>query len=305
MEHDTQSETGLIFDVQRYSIHDGPGIRTVVFLKGCPMSCIWCQNPEGKKKGKEIGFNMIKCIGCGVCEETCSLECINLEEDWRIDRQICTICGECVESCYAEALTIFGREMSVNEVIEIIEKDKPFYAQTNGGVTLSGGEPTMQMSFINRLLKECKKRGLNTAIETCGFFNWEDFKQLLDYLDWLLFDLKMIDEIKHKKYCKVSNKNILKNAQNVSKYFENIHFRFTVIPGVNDDSKNVRKICQFLKIMEVDELHIIPYHKLGYEKYRILGLKPLDTHIKKIKPKMIEKVKGILLKEDIIPIIVE
>ncbi|MFX1512503.1 MAG: glycyl-radical enzyme activating protein [Promethearchaeota archaeon] len=299
------SDKGLVFDIQRYSIHDGPGIRTIVFFKGCPLRCIWCQNPESLHRREEIGFNQIKCIDCGECEQICPTGAIKREEEFIIDHMSCILCGKCVDNCFAEALVIFGKEMTVEEILEVVEKDRPFYERTNGGVTLSGGEPTIQIAFVHELLKESKRRGLSPVIETCGYFEWENFEPVLEYVDWILFDLKIMDREEHEKYCGVPNVKILKNAKKVAKYFDGIIFRIPVIPGITDKNKNIQEICQFLKEMGIQKVQLIPYHKLGHDKYRILGKQPLDTHIKKINRKKLDNVRKRITREGIAPIIIE
>jgi len=182
-------------------------------------------------------------------------------------------------------------------------KDKPFYDETNGGITLSGGEPTIQIDFVYNLLQECRKRGISTAIETSGFFKWDRFKKLLPTLDWVLFDLKIIDEKAHRDYCGQSNKLILENAQKLTHFFSNVIFRMPVIPSINDDKLNIQKTCQLMKRLGKKELHLVSYHKLGYGKYQMLGRTPLDKHIKPADHKVQLKVKKIIEEEGIIPII--
>ena len=297
----SKSVEGLIFDIQRYSIHDGPGIRTIVFLKGCPLRCIWCQNPEGQNFYPEVGYNSIKCISCGMCVQICPNDSLKLESVNRIDYQSCNTCGKCVDECYAEALIMFGRKMTVEDVITIIEKDRPFYHKTKGGITLSGGEPIMQKLFVQKLLMECKIRGIDTTLETSGHFNWQDIAPLLKYLDLILFDIKLIDNEKHQKYCGVSNEKILDNAQKLAKLAKKLIFRIPIIPGVNDGMKNIQQTCSLIKETGIKELHLIPYHKLGHDKYRILGRIPSDKNIKPINEKSIEFIKKRVQDEGLVP----
>ncbi len=294
---------GIVFDIQRYSIHDGPGIRTIIFLKGCPLKCIWCQNPEGQNQSVEIGFNPSKCIHCGKCAIICPTSSIDLNYKWRIDRNTCSLCTKCVEECYADALVIFGSKMTISEVMKEIEKDKPFYSETNGGVTISGGEPTLQMEFTYNLLLECKKQGISTVLETSGYFKWDKFEILLSVLDWVLFDLKLYNEKTHTHYCGHSNRKILQNAQKLSKEFPNVIFRMPIIPSVNDDKQNIKLICHFVKKQGKKKLHLIPYHKLGYGKYQMLGRYPSDGHIKLADQEVQIKVKKLVEKEGLIPVI--
>ncbi|MFW9997072.1 MAG: glycyl-radical enzyme activating protein [Candidatus Odinarchaeota archaeon] len=297
-----KSNKGLLFNIQRYSIHDGPGIRTIVFFKGCPLSCLWCQNPEGLSRKKELAFNKSKCIGCGNCEQVCPLGSIDLATNTRIDRRSCNACGKCADVCFAGALTIFGMEMTVEQILVEVEKDSPFYERTGGGITLSGGEPALQADFVLELLKESKLRGLNTAMETCGYFNWENFEPLLEYLDWILFDLKVVDEKEHQKFCGVVNAKILENCRKIAERADGLIIRMPVIPGINDGKKNIKKTCQFLKELGLKEIHLIPYHKLGVDKYQMLGKKPRDSHVTRIGDKMTEKVRKRILEEGIKPV---
>ena len=299
----SDSREGIVFDIQRYSIHDGPGIRTVVFLKGCPLNCMWCQNPEGINPKPEIGFNSKKCTGCGRCIEVCPVGCIDYNFSGRVNRSLCTICGKCVNECYAEALTILGRLMTPEDVLKEVQKDVYFYKK-NGGVTFSGGEPTFQDTFLKDSLKLCKEKGFNTALETCGLFKWSDFKHLLQNIDTVLFDLKIIDEKKHIKYCGNSNELILQNAEKIASVFPNIQFRIPLIPRINDDKKNIRQTCEFIKKLNQKSLSIIPYHKLGYEKYSLLNKSPRDYGVKPITLKKIENVQKWIKESGLTPILV-
>ncbi|MFX0085505.1 MAG: glycyl-radical enzyme activating protein [Candidatus Hodarchaeota archaeon] len=228
---------------------------------------------------------------------------MDLNSKWRIDRNSCSLCTKCVEECYADTMVIFGSKMTVSEVMEEVEKDKPFYSETNGGITLSGGEPTLQIEFAHNLLLECKRRGISTIIETSGYFKWEKFEVLLSVLDYVLFDLKVYREKTHIRYCGYSNRIILQNAQKLSKAFPNVIFRMPIIPKVNDDKQNIQLICQFVKKQGKKELHLIPYHKLGYGKYHMLGRQPSDKHIELADQKVQMKVKKLVEKEGLIPVL--
>ena len=302
-ENSDLSIKGIVFDIQRYSIYDGPGIRTLIFLKGCPLTCIWCQNPEGQKRSIEIGYNPNKCIICRECVKICPTKSIDLDSKWAIDRKTCSLCGKCAEVCYSEAMVIFGKKLTVEEVIEEIEKDKPFYAETDGGITLSGGEPTMQLEFAQKILEESKKRGISTAIETSGYFKWTDFRTLLPFLDWVLFDLKIIDEKAHRKFCGQSNKIILQNARNLAEVFSNIIFRMPIIPGINNNERNVQLTCQLVKKQGKKEIYLIPYHKMGYMKYQMLGRHPQDTHIELVTDSSNAVIRTIVEREGLKPIV--
>ncbi|MBI5118318.1 glycyl-radical enzyme activating protein [Candidatus Poribacteria bacterium] len=255
-----------IFDIQRYSVHDGPGIRTLVFFKGCPLRCRWCQNPESIDKECEIAFSASKCIGCGECAKVCPKSAIDYENPKRIDRSLCDRCGKCAEVCYAEALTVIGKTYDVSTLLDIVERDRPFYEQSRGGVTVSGGEPTLQFDFLLRFLQAAKEAGLNTVIETCGAFAWEKFRGLLPYLDLIYFDLKVIDESEHKRLTGSSNSRILANARRLVESSQKVVFRAPLVPGMTDTEKNVSDIINLLGEMGRKEVHLLPYHRMGESK---------------------------------------
>ena len=281
----------IIFDVQRYSIHDGPGIRTLVFFKGCPLRCKWCQNPESLDREKEIAFFAAKCIGCGECANVCPKEAIIFEGSQRIDRDLCDRCGKCTEICYAEALTMVGKEHDVRSLLDVVERDRPFYEQSGGGVTVSGGEPTLQFDFLLDFLQAAKDAGLNTVIETCGAFAWSKFKTLLPYLDIIYFDLKLIDENEHKRLTRTGNKRILANARKLVEADHKLVFRVPLVPTMTATDKNISDIIDFLTGLKQKEVHLLPYHKMGESKLErvdsslnALGLEPLsDEEIAKIR----------------------
>lgn len=273
---------GSIFDVQRFSIHDGPGIRTTVFLKGCPLSCLWCQNPESIRKGKEIIFNRSKCIGCGRCQEVCALGAIALESRERVDRVRCNLCGQCISVCYANALRMVGQEITTALLLEEVLKDLPFYLESGGGVTLSGGEPLIQLDFCFEFLKLCKGKGINTCVETAGFASWSSLEALLPFVDLFLYDLKVIDGEKHRRFTGVKNDLILENAVRLCASGASVEFRMPLVPGHNDDEEDLERMTEFIKDVILKSprsrgsrpeptLHILLYHRLGMSKYEQLG----------------------------------
>lgn len=269
----------IIFDIQRYSVHDGPGIRTLVFFKGCPLRCKWCQNPESLRREREIAFFASKCIGCGECAKVCPKGAIVLEDARRIDRRLCDRCGECAEVCYAEALTVVGKEYDVSSLLDIVERDRPFYEQSGGGVTVSGGEPTLQWEFLLDFLRAAKDAGLNTVIETCGAFAWSTFKTLLPYIDIIYFDLKVIDESEHKRLTGVDNKRILANARKAVNADNKVVFRMPLIPTMTATQKNITDTIDFLNELKQEEVHLLPYHKMGESKLQRIAssLESLDV----------------------------
>jgi len=259
---------GRVFNIQRYSLHDGPGIRTVVFLKGCPLRCVWCCNPESIEREPHITFSEQKCIGDGRCVEVCPTGA-RTSEGYRVER--CTFCGRCVEVCPTGALEFMGREMSIEEVVREVEKDRLFYESSGGGVTLSGGEVLAQKRFSVQLLKEFRHRMLHTAIETSGFAPWEQVREVAEACDLVLYDLKHMDPDMHTRYTGVSNELILENAKKLAQIKEELIFRVPLIGGVNTDSENIRALADFVKRTGVEEVHLLPYHRLGESKYTKLG----------------------------------
>ena len=287
--------TGLIFDIQRCSIHDGPGIRSLVFMKGCPLNCLWCSNPESQSPSQEVMVTSTKCIGCGKCIEVCPTGAAKkknpLEAKW-----LCVVCGSCVEACPSTARQMIGQYMSLNEVMKEVEKDILFYQRSKGGVTVSGGEPLMQADFVRILLKSCQEKGIHAAIETCGFAKWKDFKKVLEYVDLVLYDIKHMDTQKHKELTGVGNELILQNAKKVAELGKKMIIRVPVIPDINDSLENMKSIAKFVRTLSgVTKIHLLSYHRLGESKYNRLGkkyalkeIKPLDKESLSEQKKIIE-----------------
>ncbi|AET69424.1 glycyl-radical enzyme activator family protein [Desulfosporosinus orientis DSM 765] len=266
--------TGMIFNIMKYSIHDGPGIRTTVFLKGCPLKCLWCHNPEGQKYGQELICRPERCIGCGQCLETCAKGAILFhQEKLRYFRENCSVCGQCSLVCPAGARELVAKTMSVKEVMTEIEKDIIFYDESGGGVTFSGGEALMQPEFLLEILKECRKKEIHTAIETCGFVKLEVLAKLKDYVDLFLFDIKHMNSRKHQELTGVPNELILANLTWLAENHANVILRLAVIPGMNDEEAGLDQLGEFVKSLKsIQEVHCLPYHQAGVEKYRRLGL---------------------------------
>jgi pyruvate formate lyase activating enzyme len=272
------TKNALIFDIQRYSVHDGPGIRTLVFFKGCPLRCKWCQNPESVNKEREIAFFATKCIGCGECAKICPKGAISFEAAKRIDRALCDRCGKCAETCYAEALVVVGKEYDIPSLLEVVERDRPFYNQSGGGVTVSGGEPTLQFPFLLEFLKAAKEAGLHTVMETCGVCAWGKLEKLLPFLDLVYFDLKLIDPDAHKRFTAASNRSILANARKLVESPVEVLFRLPLVPGITATEQNLSSIIDLLNEFEQDRVHLLPYHKMGESKLERIDspLEPLN-----------------------------
>ena len=264
---------GTVFNIMRYSVHDGPGIRTTVFLKGCPLHCKWCHNPEAISSEVELMYRKDRCLRCGDCVTACPHGAATLiDGKTAIDRELCMQCGTCVDACAADARELIGKEMSVDEVMLEIMKDVPFYDQSGGGVTFSGGEPLLQHEFLLECLKACKARRLRTALDTTGFSSPAIVERISEYTDLFLYDLKTMDDTRHKEYTGVSNALVLQNLRMLSRRGKEIIIRMPVIPGVNDQPDNIRETGAFVASLgTVREMQILPYHDAGAEKYSRLG----------------------------------
>ena len=263
---------GTIFNIQRFSTSDGPGIRTVIFLKGCPLNCAWCHNPESKSATGEVFYKQELCIGCGACVNACENHCHTLSNGTHtFDRDPCLRCGKCTEGCYTKALEYCGEEKTVQEVLDVALRDLPFYEESGGGITISGGEPLMQYAFTYSLLKHAKAQGLHTAIETSGFSH-QDLAALNEYVDLWLYDVKLLSKDQHIQYTGASNEIILDNLSQLGRIGANIILRCPVIPDVNmtyDHLDGLAKLANDLP--GVAAIHLEPYHPLGLSKAQQLG----------------------------------
>lgn len=285
---------GIVFDIQRFSLHDGPGIRTIVFLKGCPLSCQWCSNPESQGMGSVVMYKQEDCLHCGRCIAACKLKAISLEQKAFINREICTGCGECVNACPSGALVLKGKAMTVQQVVKELKKDATTYRRSGGGITLSGGEPLVQHTFASELLKACKAQGWDIAIETTGCGSEEAIEQVIPYVDTVLLDIKHMDPEKHKTYTGISNEGILKNAQMISR-ISNTVVRVPVIPGFNYSKEELEAIAEFSKTLRgVRTIHLLPYHTFGENKYGLLGIDYQLLGVKPIKPEEMEQYKEVV-----------
>jgi len=292
-----QMKKGMIFDIQRFSIHDGPGLRTIVFLKGCLLHCLWCCNPEGINHTPELIFYPRRCYGCGECIQICPQRAITIvsgENKVNIRREKCDNCGACVSVCNSRALILKGKEMTVEEILKEVEKDMIFYQISGGGLTLSGGEPMEQVDFAKELLSAAKKVGINTAVETCGYVNPDSFVEVLRNVDYLLYDIKHIDPQRHKKFTGKDNKIILENLKLAAKICPSVTVRIPFIPGFNDSRKEIFQIVEFISSIPIVSVHLLPYHNFGSSKYESLGKEYKMMSVKSVEKKKIERIKSLI-----------
>lgn len=263
----------MIFNVQKCSIHDGEGLRTLVFFKGCPLRCPWCANPESQSFLTEIMESPAKCIGCGMCFERCGQNAI--ESTGHIDRRLCPInCTQCADICYAEAKKTIGEEYEIERLLKEIKKDVPFYNIYGGGVTFSGGEPFMQGEYLTKIAKECKKNKINVAVESCGFGKYESFESALPYIDSIFMDIKIFDDKRHEEVTNYGNKEILANIKRISEYGIPMTIRTPIVPGYTDSKENITQIAEYIReLPSVKDYELLVYHNLGASKYASLGRK--------------------------------
>lgn len=274
MKHDVAlATTGTIFDVKKFSLHDGPGIRTTVFFKGCPLNCAWCHNPEGIAAERQVRYWEQRCVGCGTCVELCAAGAIHVTAagHYVTDRAGCVLCGECVDACPAGARDIVGRQVTVAEVMADVTRDVIFYDESGGGVTFSGGEPLLQSEFLRALLVASHENGIHTAVDTTGFATQAVLDRVREHVDLFLYDLKLMDEARHRQYTGVPNALILRNLQWLSTEGHRVAIRVPIIPGVNDDDDNIRRTGEFVaSLPQRHQVDILPYHNTAVDKYRRL-----------------------------------
>jgi pyruvate formate lyase activating enzyme len=290
--------SGTIFDIKKYSINDGPGIRTTVFLSGCPLSCWWCHNPESQSRTPEFLYRPNRCLFCGVCAEVCPEDAITLvchceegdfpdeaipgyleiasglrpRNDIVTDREKCTACQTCVSACYAGARQFSGYEITVGEVMAQVKREIPFYDESGGGVTFSGGEPLMQPTFLSALLTACRREEIHTTVDTSGFANWNIFEQIRGNVDLFLFDLKHMDSVRHREVMGVPNEVILDNLKKLAEHGHKILLRIPLIPGINDDEENLQASGKFLaSLPSLQGVELMGYHDIAQAKYEALG----------------------------------
>ena len=263
---------GMIFSIQRFSLQDGPGIRTTVFLKGCPLRCRWCSNPESQNPEPELMFRNNNCQACGTCAQVCPVGAVTFEHSRPcLDRDQCTLCMDCVKACPGGALEVSGKSMALEEVVDEACQDEMFYTNSGGGVTISGGEPLFQPEFTYCFLKACRERGLRTALDTCGHASWETLNRVLEHTDMVLYDLKHLDPQMHFQGTQVSNNLILDNLiKTIDSQKARVWIRVPVIPGYNDTEDCFRELAKVIKDRPVEKVCLLGYHEWGKSKYQAL-----------------------------------
>ncbi len=266
--------SNLIFDIQRFSIHDGPGIRTTVFFKGCNLRCAWCHNPESISPEPVLQLYRHKCIHCGLCGKVCPQQCITQQEGAQVfQRELCTACGECTKVCYAECRQLAGKEANAAEILATVEKDLPFYKRSGGGVTFSGGEPMLQPDFLLELLKGAAELKVHTAVDTAGNVPFAWFEQVRPYVGVFLYDLKIMRDDLHKKYTGVSNERIIGNLTRLADGRNDIHIRIPVMPDINDNEENMNQAAELISSLKgIKRVELLPFHPLGEAKYQSLDM---------------------------------
>lgn len=287
----------LILNIQKYSLHDGDGIRSTVFFKGCPLECMWCHNPESQNYQKEILYNEERCLKCGTCIKKCPNEAVYMGEyGVEIKKENCEFCENCIDYCLNNAMEIAGKTYEIKELVKELVKDMAFYEESGGGVTLSGGEVmTQDIEYIKKLIILLKEKGINVAIDTCGYSKFENYEAILPFVDTFLYDIKLINDEKHKIFTKKSNKLILNNLKMLSEKGANINIRIPVIEGVNVDDNNeeIKKIIDFIKPLNITKVNILPYHNIGMHKYKKLYMQYEGENLKRPSDEKLEEIKQI------------
>jgi pyruvate formate lyase activating enzyme len=271
MEH--EEKTGIIFNIQKFSVHDGPGIRTTVFMKGCPLQCHWCANAESMSPKPELGIIRSRCNNCKKCLDVCPEGAISFDDNHviRFNRNRCTVCGECVTVCSTDALTIYGKQVTVDDVFKEVTKDRIFYEGSSGGLTVSGGEPLRQADFVTELFRRCREAGIDTCLDTCGYAPTEKLQEVLAFTNHVLYDLKHMDAGRHQYFTSVANGLILNNAKFVAETGLPVFYRIPLVKCVNDTADNITETAQFIKSLgNGSSVEFLPYHRLGIGKYETL-----------------------------------
>lgn len=293
----------LIFNIQRFCLHDGPGIRTTLFFKGCPLRCAWCQNPESISPEAEMAFIAERCKGCFQCAEACGNAAILRSKEMRIDYGRCTVCGRCADVCPAESLTLVGRRWPVDALLGEVLRDLDFFQDSGGGITLSGGEPLLQWRFLEDFLPRVKQQGIHVTLESSGYFEWAHIESILPFLDLIYFDLKHMDTKIHRHYTGAGNRRILDNFSRLSSALTLLVPRMPIVPGVNDSKENIGETSRFLLRHGHRSIHGLPYHGLGVEKNRWINSSLQPLHLTSMDADACTPIKRMFEKEGIHAII--
>lgn len=293
----------ITFDIQRFCIHDGPGVRTTIFFKGCPLRCKWCQNPESQNKNAQIAFYAEQCIQCFACQKACSFDAVIKQKTERIDPDKCTACGDCVSVCDNNALRLIGKNWKPKELLNEILSDRDFFIESNGGITLSGGEPLVHADFLSLFLPLVKKKNIHVNLETCGMFAYPEIKKILSCIDLVYYDLKIMDPKTHKKYTGASNTEILKNFGKLVNDFPALQARMPVVPGINDSDENISRTAKFLKKYKKSSIHLLLFHNMGQAKIQRINADIKPFEIKSDSDKALKSAKQRFEQEDVNAII--
>ncbi len=291
-EKNTNHMNAVIFNIQRFSLQDGPGIRTTVFFKGCPLRCTWCANPESQASLPQVAHSDALCNKCGDCVSACPKQAVTLiESGICIERALCDNCAKCLERCTRGALRLYGEEISLEAVLEVVKRDVAFYRNTGGGVTASGGEPLIQSKFVSELFRACKTLGIHTCLDTCGHSPSESLHQVLEYTDLVYYDLKLIDQVRHQAATGASNELIAQNLQDIAKQCKAFVIRVPLVPGINTTDEDIQAIADVVVGLPsglTPEVDLLPYHRFGGSKYRMLDRDYLLLQLETLKATDIE-----------------
>ena len=287
---------GSVFNVMRFAVNDGPGIRTTVFLKGCPLLCLWCHNPESQKLTPELMFAEERCIACGDCVSACPHQALGWKDGRPVRAEKCELCGECCDACPTDTRRMVGRRTTVKDLLRLILRDRIIYEESGGGVTFSGGEPLMQPEFLRAMLAACQSEGIHTAVDTCGYASAKSFSRIAELADLFLFDLKLMDRELHERFTGRGNGLVLENLRTAVHLGKQVRVRIPIVPGINDDEQNLGATMEFLASLKIQSVDLLPYHSTGTEKYRRLEsanpaeiVPPTEAHMNSLRERFVAR----------------